>query len=180
MTTTPKLKTETTQKVRELLEKLEKACHRKTSSLKKKENRKNYSEKSEVVREAIIKIGRCEKDLISLMEEVLKEQIRPIDGDGTREKFKKFSVIVPLKKLKNVNGATVGNPIIYLDDSSYGYDHQKKDSVSIGTWINEDDWRIATKEEISEVFLAILRSKQKSDKLIELLPKKVFIELMMK
>jgi len=179
MTTTPKLKTETTQKVRELLEKLEKACHRKTSSLKKKENRKNYSEKSEVVREAIIKIGRCEKDLISLMEEVLKEQIRPIDGDGTRDKFKKFSVIVPLKKLKNVNGATVGNPIIFLSDSRYGYDYRKNEEVTMGNLVNRDNWRLATKEEITEAFLAIAKSKKKADELMTLVPKEVLIEFMM-
>ena len=111
-----KIDTEPSQKARDLLAKIHKSCLKKTASIKKAGESK-YSERSEAVRDIIQKIGRSEKELVSLMEEVMEEPIRPLNSEIS-EHFKKFSVIVELKENKKSFMLVVGNPIIFLSDSS--------------------------------------------------------------
>lgn len=89
-------------------------------------------------------------------------------------------MIVPLKKGLNGFDATVGNPIIYLSNSKYGYDYRKNEEATMGNRVNKNNWRPATKEEITEAFLAIAKSKKKADELVKLVPKEVLIEFLTK
>ena len=50
----------------------------------------------------------------------------------------------------------------------------------MGNRVNKNNWRPATKEEITEAFLAIAKSKKKADELVKLVPKEVLIEFLTK